>query len=155
MYRVKRLAPGRPAPGFTLIEILMVLLVMSLAGFLIYPNLRPALTRVRGEAAVRKVASFLDTVRSEAVLRGEPLVLRRDIEGRRLVARSVREGEEFSASLQLPESAEIVSFQPEEVRYYPQGYSSGLTVKIRDRGQREYRIAVGTFTALARVKKQM
>ena len=52
---------------------------------------------------------------------------------------------------QVPESVAIVSCLPEEMRYFPQGSSTGMTLLLRDKRGRERTLTVGTFTGLSRV----
>lgn len=54
-------------------------------------------------------------------------------------------------SFPIPEQLELVSCLPEEVRYQPQGSSTGMTLLLRDQRGRERRVTVGGFTGLARV----
>jgi hypothetical protein len=55
--------------------------------------------------------------------------------------------------LEISPQIEILSFEPEEVFYYPQGYCTGLEIKIRDRDGREYKLQVGSFTAMVRLER--
>lgn len=140
----------RCAGGFTFFEILMVLLIISLAGILVYPDLQPALRRTRGKAAARKIAAFLDDVRRQAILTGRPLVLSINGDKDLLVVRE-KDRDEAIDSMGLPEGAEVVSIDPEEVYYFPQGHSGGTVITLRSGGRRLYRIEVGSFTGLARI----
>jgi hypothetical protein len=54
-------------------------------------------------------------------------------------------------SFPVPEAVAIGSCRPEEMRYFPQGSASGMTLRLRDRGGRERSVAVGTFTGLSRI----
>ena len=51
----------------------------------------------------------------------------------------------------MPEAVAIVSCRPEELRYFPQGSATGMTLLLRDRRGRERSLTVGTFTGLSRV----
>jgi hypothetical protein len=129
---------------------LLVLLLISLAGALVYPNLQPHLQRTRSEAALRKITATLDDLRRRAVAGGKVLVLTFEEEGGDLLLREEGSGEEPEA-LPVPEGLEIVSMSPALLRYFPQGHSSGAVLKTGERRGVSYRIEVGSFTGLARV----
>jgi general secretion pathway protein H len=151
--------PAAPSPraGFTFVEIILVLAVIAIAGALAAPAIGPALQAVRGEAAARRTASFLDDVRRRAVLERRTLSVRCDPQEERLLvsgepAKEEAAGEE-AVSFRIPEEADLVSCSPEEARYFPQGYATGLELLLRDRSERQYRVAVGSFTGLARAER--
>jgi prepilin-type N-terminal cleavage/methylation domain-containing protein len=148
-----RLPPRRrPPAGFTLIEIVLVLVVMAIAGVLAIPALQPLLQSVRGEAAARRTASFLDEVRRRAVMERRELRVRCRPEERRLVVLAAG-AEKDPVTFRIPERAELVSCRPEEVRYFPQGYATGIALLLRDEHHQEHSVTVGSFTGLARVER--
>lgn len=136
-------APGA-GWGFTLIELVIVLVVLAVAGSLAIPAVRPALESVRFEAAVRSTASFLDDVRRRAVLE------RKDLEVHCLL-REEQLGVGGEKPFTIPYQVELDTCSPKQVTYHPQGSATGLTLILRDRGGRERRLTVGAFTGLARV----
>jgi prepilin-type N-terminal cleavage/methylation domain-containing protein len=140
-----------PAPpdvakaGFTLIELVIVLVVLAVASSLAVPAIRPALEAVRMEAAVRRTASFLDEARQRAVLKRTTIVVRCRIEENRL---------EIDGDKRFPIPGDVALVQcspPGEVKYSPQGAATGLTLTLRDRSGRKRDLTVGAFTGLARV----
>jgi prepilin-type N-terminal cleavage/methylation domain-containing protein len=139
-------APARA--GFTLIEVLLVLVVLAIAGVIAYPALQPALESVRAENAARRTAAFLDDVRRRSVLgRVQLEVACAPREGRLALRGGSGEPREF----RVPEGTTIASCRPDRVRYFPQGSSSGMVLVLRDPRGRERRVAVGAFTGLAAV----
>ncbi len=134
--------------GFTLIEIVLVLVLLAVAGVLAVPAIQPALDSVRAEAAVRRAASFLDDARRRAVLERRVLVVHCRPDEGRLVLLGAASGER---PFQMPPAVAIVSCRPEEVRYFPQGSATGMTLVLRDKGGRERRLGVGAFTGLSRI----
>jgi prepilin-type N-terminal cleavage/methylation domain-containing protein len=134
--------------GFTLIEIVLVLVVLAVAGVMVAPAIQPALDSVRVEAAVRRTASFLDNARRRAVLERKVLVVQCRAGEERLLLLGSAAGDR---AFQVPEAVSIASCRPEEVRYFPQGSASGMTLMLRDRRGRERNLSVGTFTGLSRV----
>lgn len=133
--------------GFTLIELVIVLVVLAVAGVLAAPAILPALESVRAEAAARRTASFLDDARRRAVLERKVLTVRCLPRQQRLELVGAAAGE---IAFQVPGQMLLVSCLPEEVRYYPQGSATGMTLVLRDQRGRERRLSVGAFTGLAR-----
>lgn len=142
--------PAKPGagPGFTLIEIVLVLVLLAVAGVVAAPAIQPALDSVRAEAAVRRTASFLDDARRRAVLERKVLLVQCRPDENHLVLLGAAAGER---SFRIPPAIAIVSCRPEEMRYYPQGSAGGMTLLLRDRGGRERTLGVGAFTGLSRV----
>lgn len=136
--------------GFTLLELLMVLLLISLAGALVYPNLRPHLERTSREASLRKITATLDDLRRQSVADGRVLVLLFDGEEKLLLL-----GEEGSERephpLEVPEGMTVYAMDPALLYYFPQGHSSGAVLETGDDPGRPVRIEVGSFTGLSRV----
>lgn len=136
------------AAGFTLIELVLVLVLLAVAGVMAAPAIQPALESVRAEAAARRTASFLDDARRRAVLERKELLVRCRPEEERLVLLGAAAGEK---PFQVPEALEIVACRPEELRYFPQGSATGMTLLLRDRRGRERSLSVGVFTGLSRI----
>lgn len=136
--------------GFTLIEIVLVLLLFSVAGALVAPALWPALESVRSEAAARRAAAFLDGARLQAVLQRQPRAVRCLPDENRL---ALVAGEEEVGGFALPGSVQIASCRPDQVRYFPQGFAGAFELELRDPGREGRRITVGAFTGLARVER--
>jgi prepilin-type N-terminal cleavage/methylation domain-containing protein len=143
-----RLVHSRAAAGFTLIEITLVLVVLAVAGVMVAPAIQPALDSVRAEAAARRTAAFLDDARRRAVLERKVLVVHCRPDEGRLVLAGAAAGERF---FPVPEAATIASCRPAELRYFPQGSATGMTLVLRDRRGREHTLTVGPFTGLSRV----
>jgi len=146
------ISASQAATGFTLIEIVLVLVLLAVAGVVVAPAIRPALDSVRAEAAVRRTASFLDDARRRAVLERKVLVVRCKPGEERLVLLGAASGER---AFPVPPAVEIVSCRPEEMRYFPQGSADGMTLLLRDRGGRERSLSVGSFTGLSRIDAAM
>lgn len=127
---------------------MLVLVVLALAGVIAYPALQPALESARAEGAARRVAAFLDDVRRRSILGRAVLEVRCDPREGRLELLGAQAG---GRGHRLPEGISLVSCRPEQVRYFPQGSSTGLELLLRDRRGRERLVAVGAFTGLASV----
>jgi len=138
--------------GFTLLEVLLVLMLISLAGVLVYPNLQPQLQRTRREAALRKMSASLDDLRRRAVVSGEVLVLAYDEDEGLLLSGKESEGE--PETMEVPEETRILSMEPALLMYFPQGHSSGAVLEVGQSPGRFTRIEVGSFTGLARIVRE-
>ena len=140
--------PDSSVAGFTLIEIALVLVLLAVAGVVAVPAIQPALDSVRTEAAARRTAAFLDDARRRAVLERKVLVVHCRPGEERLVLQGATSWER---SFKVPETVVIESCRPEEVRYFPQGSATGMTVLLRDKRGRERKVTVGVFTGLSRI----
>jgi len=138
------------ARGFTLLEIMVVLVIAAVA-FTIVPVMLAGTaltTEIRG--SVRQLASGLRAARSEAITRQVEGTVTVDLEARRFqVSGRAREG-------QLPdaESVEIKLYTAQEelvddsigrIRFFPDGSSTGGHVSMMDE-RVEYRVNVDWLT---------
>jgi prepilin-type N-terminal cleavage/methylation domain-containing protein len=73
--------PSRAAAGFTLVELLIVLVIAVLLVTLGLPNLLGLLARQRLEGQARDVAALVHRARHEALVRGVPAVVELDADG--------------------------------------------------------------------------
>ena len=127
-------------------------MVVALAGVLIFPDLGPALQRIKADGALRRTASFLDDTRRRSVASGKILVV--TLEGEEEMRITVREAgtaEGTVAEMPGPDGAEFLELEPGEGRYFPQGHASGFRLMIGTVGEERVRIDVGSFTGLARI----
>lgn len=68
-------SPGRlSSPGFTLIEMLIVLVIASIAMTTLMPSFAPAIARAQLYSATRDVASALRHARGQAMIKGQDAV---------------------------------------------------------------------------------
>ena len=133
--------------GFTLIELAVTLLVLSLASAFVAPAIGRGLDTLRARAEVSGFAGYLRAAREQAVTRGEPQEVRVDTESRTLAiwvegSRAPRSSRSFSYLVSIepdPATATMVTFSP-------QGLSSGGTFRIVAAGDRRYVVTVDAFT---------
>lgn len=148
----ERTASRRPACGFTLLEILLVLAVLAIGAALVLPALvRPSGTELR--TATDGVAAALRRARDAAVSTQRPASLSVD-----LAARQLRVSGE-SGYRQLPARIALSLFtarsQLEDERrgridFFPDGSSTGGRVTLRI-GERHYHVDVDWLTGQVRV----
>lgn len=126
-----------------------MLVVLAIAGVLTVPAIQTALDSVRTEAGARRTAAFFEDVRRRAVLERKTLLVKcLPEEGRLELSGTTGEAKPFP----IPGELAIASCEPEQVRYFPQGSATGITLLLRDAHGRERRVSVGAFTGLARIE---
>jgi len=139
--------------GYTLIEVVVVLLVLALAAGVVVPAIGRSADTLRLRAEVAGVASFLRAAREQAITREMPYEVGVDSEASVLVLRvsagdagqsapAVRATKRLSPRLRLeadPPSARVITF-------FPQGLSSGGRFRIEAPGAVVYLVTVDPVT---------
>lgn len=115
-------------------ELLVVLVIASLAVSLVGPAFQRLLPGLTLEAESRKLAALLRHARSQAILSGAPVAISQDAEsgGLRL---SYREQpymvpEQFSLALEAGPGATDVAMGATQILFYPRGDSSGGSLSL-------------------------
>lgn len=144
------------ARGFTLLELLVVLVIMTLMVSLVPPLLSGVglTTEVRG--ATRQLAAGLRAARSEAVTRQRPAALTVDLEQRRFTvdgrSGSVALPNEDDVAIRLyTAQSELVDAKRGSIRFFPDGTSTGGYVALNE-GKVEYRVKVDWLTGRIRIE---
>ena len=133
--------------GFTLIELAVTLLVLSLAAAVVVPGIGRSIGSVRARAEISGFAAYLRAAREHAITRGEAQSVRLDPETRSLVitaagSDAVRSSRSFTYLMR------IESDPPEAlaVTFAPLGFSNGATYRILAPGNRHYLVTVDPLT---------
>lgn len=141
--------------GFTLIELIIVLVIAATLMAVTPPLVRQALPGVELKSATRHVASALRYARSRAATGGEEAVVTFDLEGRTI------QTEGRPRAYALPESLKLVLLTADSetegeqlgrVRFYPDGSSTGGRVTLSLERNPEYRFAVDVDWLTGRVR---
>ncbi len=163
--------------GFTLIELIVVLMVLMLGIVLAYPSFGRLSQSVELKAAAKKITSILRYYRSEAVQKGLVFQVVFDGETREIRVRPV-ETEENKAAAEKSEEKEKSEREkeryllPEGIRlkemkipdsqyssdfpvieFYPNGGSNGGSFVLDRENSKTYRIQVNFLTGLAEIKE--
>ena len=108
--------------GFTLIEMLLVLIILAGATSLVFPYLSGLYEKTRFKAEVREMSALFRKVRSKAILEKKIFCIQMDLE-KRLVRYGHYEGAQFMEkgfrnTYVLPESIKKVSYFTDGKEYF-------------------------------------
>jgi len=141
---------GRGEGGYTLLELVITLLVLALAGAVTAPSVSRGMEGLRARAEVSGFAAFLRAAREQAVTRGEPQEVRVDPESRTLALAAANAGPDavVRASRRFPSLVRIDA-EPASalsIMFAPEGFSSGGQFTIQATGNRRYLVTVDVLT---------
>lgn len=139
----------RPCPhaGFTLIELVVVLFLLSLAAGLALPAVGRGVETLELRAQVAGFSAFLRYGREQAITKRVTHEVRVDPEARQVTlipigSDSPKARKQLSSRIQIsaePSGARVVTFSP-------QGFSSGASFRLEAPGGRVYRVTVDPIT---------
>ncbi len=150
--------------GFSLFEMIVVLIIISLATSLTVPQLAGTLMKMNAKTSAKKVAAALRYARSRAVAEKIPYLSVFDLETNRVAVMDYRQwteilesGENFFAAesgakmYDLPDGVRFerksrdreMSFQ---IAFYPTGGCSGGKIVIADEQDRKYTVYADFIT---------
>lgn len=144
----------QPARGFTMVELLVVLVIVALMMALVGTSISRNISGAQMRVAAGKVAASLRYTRTQAILKKTEQVFLVDTE-----ALTYQAGEKEPEA--LPEGmlvelntarSELTSETAGGIRFYPDGGSTGGNVRLEANG-RIYRINVAWLTGEASVER--
>ena len=147
--------PGRGAAvrgrrGFTLFEVVLVLLIFSLATALVAPAVTSGFTEIRLKATARKAVSALHHARNQAMRHRHSYFVEASAHG--LKIRSVKSDEPVK-EVDLPQGVGISAADNAVIAFYPGGGSSGGSFELSADGKKPwYVIRVEPFTGGVKVE---
>jgi general secretion pathway protein H len=147
--------PRRLPRGFTLVELLVVLVIASLVLALVGTSISRSISGAEMRTAARKLAASLRYTRTRAIISKSEQVFLVDIESRSYTAAErdpVELPEGMNVQLNTARS-ELTSEQVGGIRFYPDGGSTGGYVLLES-NERIYRINVGWLTGEASVQRE-
>jgi general secretion pathway protein H len=134
--------------GFTLLELLVVMVIIALLMALVPPLFSGAVPGARLKGAARDLAVELRYARSHAITRNQDMEVRLDLEPPAYAVagrppRPLPEG----VKMQVVSARRERGLQPasHRVQFYPDGSSSGTRITLSG-GNRSYRISVDWLT---------
>jgi len=153
--------------GFSLIEMVVVLVLLSLAVALVAPSLSRFSRSVGLKAAAKKVSGLLRYYRSEAVNKGQVYQVLFDPELRELKVKPMESTEEKGEDkppqkiYSLPQGIRMKEIKVESPQYpsdipsiefYPNGGSNGGTILLDSEDRKGYRIKIHFLTGTVQVE---
>lgn len=156
----------RNARGFTLLELVVVLVFIGLIAGLTTPFLMSTLDRAKHQAETRKVKSALQFARSEAITSKTVFTFNGDIETRKYWI-SAKETKRPAATRTLAPGFTMAHITSEEetidngnfaIKFYPRGNSSGGTIRVAklvpDKSETAYEITIDAITGTSSINKK-
>jgi general secretion pathway protein H len=144
----------RAARGFTLVELVVVLVIVSLMLALVGTSISRNVSGAEMRTAARKVAATLRYTRTQAILTKSEQVFLVDTESRSYQApgRALQElPEGMNVELNTARS-ELTSETVGGIRFYPDGGSTGGNVRLEANG-RVYQVNVAWLTGEASLQR--
>jgi general secretion pathway protein H len=142
----------RSSAGFTLLEMLVVIAILTLATAVAMPILARPSDGVRLQATARDLINALRLTREMAIARNAEIVLTIDVDKRTFASAAVRVqsfGPDIAAALTFAEP-ERTARSTGGFRFFPDGSSSGGDVHFRLRGS-EAKVCVNWLTGEAQL----
>ncbi|WP_031303203.1 GspH/FimT family pseudopilin [Pseudomonas sp. EGD-AK9] len=142
-------AGSKALRGFTLLELLVVLVIASLAVGLVGPAVQRMLPGAELKTHSRELLAQVRYARSQAILSQQPVHLRHDEQSHSLSFSHHDKPMLLPASVQLvlePGSHGGPDDPEDAIIFYPQGYSSGGLIRLGASGGRQFEIAVDWLT---------
>jgi len=139
---------SRASAGFTLLELLVVLVLMAMIYALATPVISSGLPGAELKSAARQLAAGLRKARSQAVTRKEEAALTLDVEQHHFEVsgdkRSYALPDKLEISLYTAQS-ELLRDKVGAIRFYPDGSSTGGRITVAA-GERKYHVNVDWLT---------
>lgn len=140
--------------GFSLLELLIVLVIMGLVLSITSPLLTKGIDNIKLQTAVRELSATLRYARSMAVSEGKEQVLNMDIDtGKYWLNEKVSELRELPSDIRfinINTGEKEVTTGKAGITFYPVGSSSGGVVWMGDQ-KRKYRLQVRLVTGVVEV----
>lgn len=155
--------------AFTLLELLIVMVIISMVFAFVGPRLADSLTKLNSKTAAKKIAACLRYARSRAVSEKTRYVCEFDFEKNRLVIAKPRLGSpepqtpnpEPAPAYNLPEGVRFKAAEGDKIEsdgvfqivFYPVGNSSGGEIIVSDEDERAFKIQADLITGTVQLSE--
>jgi general secretion pathway protein H len=139
---------SRAGAGFTLLELMVVLMLMAMVYALAVPMISAGLPGTELKGAARQLAAGLRQARSQAVTRKEESILTLDVEKRNFKVSGDQRRYALPTKLEISlftAQSELLPDKVGAIRFYPDGSSTGGRITVTS-GVRKYDINVDWLT---------
>jgi general secretion pathway protein H len=155
---------GMRTRGFSLLELIIVLLIISLLALLVTPRLTKTVSNMEVKSAAKKISAILRYCRSDAVNKNRIVQVNFDTESHLISVMSAEEGEEKPIqrnSYLLPGAIRVEKVETGKTvlentlpsfEFYPNGGANGGTAVVRGGEGRAYTLQVDFLTGGVRVE---
>lgn len=159
----------KKSKGFTLLELALVLILLSVAGYLVVPSMSRLARVIELKGTAQKIAGILRYSRIATIQKGQVHQILIDRKQRELIVRALqsekKEGIEFTwvekikyqipAGINLKEEISPGDYSAElpAIEFYPTGQANGGQILLADPEQKGYRIKISFLTGLVEVEK--
>jgi general secretion pathway protein H len=141
-----------PAKGFTLLEMLAVIVLIGIAAAAVAFSVTRGLTAARVRAASTDLAAALRYTRTQAIVQAKPEAFTLDVKARRYTAPG-RPSHQLPRHMQLSVTSAAEDQRQGKlarIRFFPDGSSTGGHVSL-SRGARQWRVNVAWLTGAVSV----
>ena len=146
---------GLRAAGYTLVELLVVLVIASLLLAAVPPMLSAAMPGAEVKSAARQLAASLRYARHEAITQRREVALTLDLEERRYSIQGKERESRLPEGLSLALTTghtEVIGKQRGMIRFFPDGSSSGGRIEVAS-GKRQSTVDVDWLTGRVAVNE--
>jgi general secretion pathway protein H len=138
----------KPTRGFTLMEIMVVMVIAGLMIALVPPLFSGAVSGTKLKGSVRDLAVILRETRSQAINTNTEQIVQLDLESSRYRAGDAKPRalpEDAAIAIELVSGARVAEMAQHVVRFFPDGSSSGELITISE-GARAYHLHLNWLT---------
>lgn len=155
---------GMRTRGFSLLELVIVLLIISLLALLVTPRLTKTISHMEVKSAAKRISAILRYCRSDAINKNKIVQVNFDTKSNLITVLSADEGEESPSmrnSYLLPSSIRMEKIEAGQTffenalpsfEFYPNGGANGGTAVVRGGEGRSYTLQVDFLTGGVRVE---
>jgi general secretion pathway protein H len=155
---------GTRSRGFSLLELVIVLIIISLLAILVTPTLTKTISHMEVKSVAKKISAILRYCRSDAINKNRIVQVNFDSESSLISVMSADENEEKLSqrnSYPLPKAVRVEKVEAGKTffesalpsfEFYPNGGTNGGTAVIRGGEGRGYAIQVDFLTGTVKVE---